>query len=292
MKILVTGSNGFLGKSLLKILSSNQSVTTYALDLAHDDRFNNINYIEADISNLDSISNHFKDIDVVVHYASIADIHEASENSTKSITVNILGTDNILKLCVKNNIRRIIFSSSIYVYSNQGGIYKITKRTCEDLIKFYSEKYNLNYSILKLGSLYGPYGNHFNFIYNSLVSAYKYKKISRPGIGDELREYIHVDDVNNYVVKIFDDLNVDSEDVILSGYQKHRVSDILKMINEIMGGNIEINYLKDEKFEGHYKFSPYNFETKIPKKIILDSYVDLGNGIIECLNKIKNDENL
>jgi len=292
MKILITGSNGFLGKSLVKKISSTTKHKIIALDKEHNYECNNVTFLNKDITLAESIEDCFEGVDVVVHYASIADIHEANINPLNTMNVNLIGTINILNLCVKYKIKRFIFSSSVYVNSNQGGLYKVSKKACEDIISHYGEKFNLKYTIMKLGSLYGPGGNSFNFIYNSLRSALKHKRIDRPGDGNELREYIHIDDVNSFVISKFKNLNVDSENIIVSGLQLQKVSDILNIINEILGGKIEINYQNDKKFDGHYKYTSYSYSNFVTKKVILENYIDIGAGIIDCINDIKNNENL
>ena len=292
MKILITGSNGFLGKSLVKKISSTTKYKIIALDKEHNYECNNVTFLNKDITLADSIEDCFQGVDVVVHYASIADIHEANINPLNTMNVNLIGTINILNLCVKYKVKRFIFSSSVYVNSNQGGLYKVSKKACEEIIMHYGAKFNLKYTIMKLGSLYGPGGNSFNFIYNSLRSALKHNRIDRPGDGNELREYIHIDDVNSFVISKFKNLNIDSENIIVSGLQLQKVSDILNIINEILGGKIEINYQKNKKFEGHYKYTSYSYSNFVTKKVILENYIDIGAGIIDCINDIKNNENL
>ena len=68
----------------------------------------------------------------------------------------------------------LIFSSSVYVYSNYGGVYKSTKQACELLIEDYNKMYGLNYSILQLGSVYGP-----GAIFTNLISRFIFKNVFR-----------------------------------------------------------------------------------------------------------------
>ena len=77
------------------------------------------------------------------------------------------------------NVKRIIFASSIYARSRMGGFYSSTKRSCESLIEEYKNIFNLNYTILRFGSLYGLRANHFNAINNFVIQAIKYNKIER-----------------------------------------------------------------------------------------------------------------
>ena len=97
-----------------------------------------------------------KDVDIVYHFAAMTDLDTVNRDPATAIEINIAGTSNILDSCIEEKIQRLIFSSSVYVYSKTGGIYKSTKQACELLIKDYDKMYDLNYTILQLGSVYGP----------------------------------------------------------------------------------------------------------------------------------------
>ena len=69
--------------------------------------------------------------------------------------VNILGTVQALELCCKHNIKRFIQASTIYVNSSEGGFYRSSKKAAEDYVREYKKNYNLSYTIIRFGSLYG-----------------------------------------------------------------------------------------------------------------------------------------
>ena len=78
--------------------------------------------------------------DIVYHFAAVSDLDEAQKNHLKAIEVNIMGTVNILEACIKKKVSKLIFSSSIYARSEQGGFYSTTKLSSEMLIERYSKK--------------------------------------------------------------------------------------------------------------------------------------------------------
>ena len=90
----------------------------------------------------------------IYHFAGLADINEAKVKPVKTITSNILGTTIILEACRINNVDRFIFASTIYVYSELGSFYRSCQQACELIIENYFDEYNLNYTILRYGSLY------------------------------------------------------------------------------------------------------------------------------------------
>ena len=139
--------------------------------------------------------------------------------------------------------------------------------------------YNLNYTILRYGSLYGPRANKFNFIDRIINQALLDKKIIREGNGQELREYIHIIDAARASVEI---LNQDfkNSNIIITGSKSVRISDMLLMIKEILNEKINIEYT-NETLESHYNITPYTFKPRFAKKYQLNYYHELGQGILD-----------
>ena len=82
-------------------------------------------------------------MDYVLHFAGLSDLNKALNKPIETIKFNILATANLLKLSLKNNIKRIIFASSIYAISSQGGFYRCSKRAAEDYIEEYQKRFEL-----------------------------------------------------------------------------------------------------------------------------------------------------
>jgi UDP-glucose 4-epimerase len=192
---------------------------------------------------------------------------------------NIIGTQNVLEAARKHEVKRFMFASTIYVYSELGSFYRVSKQSCEKIIEEYQREFDLDYTILRYGSLYGSRANEFNFIANSILQALKNKKIVRRGDGEEIREYIHVKDAARLSLDAIDD-KFRNKHLIITGHQQIRVKDLLIMIKEIFGGEIEIEF-GDEKELHHYEITPYNYKPQIAKKIISDTHYDLGQGLID-----------
>ena len=89
--------------------------------------------------------------------------------------MNILATSLVSKYCVIHDVKRLIFASSIYANSEEGGFYSSSKRAAEDFILQFSKKYKLKFTILRYGSLYGPRSNYKNGLYRILINAIKKK---------------------------------------------------------------------------------------------------------------------
>ena len=107
MKLLIIGSEGFVGNNLVNALESKHDIV--CADLSPTS--NHKNYQKIDINNFDDVERIVKDVDVVINLAShtlTASLDQTLENAK----VNIIGLLNILESCKKNKIKKIIFTSA------------------------------------------------------------------------------------------------------------------------------------------------------------------------------------
>ena len=269
-KVIVFGGSGFLGSHVSDQLSD-EGYQVFIFDhvkskYLRDDQ----TMIVGDINDRDAIRQAVKGMDFVYHFAAIADIKEAQDNPVKTVEINVLSTTYILDACREFKIKRFLYGSTVYVYSDHGSFYRSSKQASELLINNYHDKYDLDYTILRYGSLYGPRANHFNFINNIIRQALLEKKVVRLGDGEEIREYIHVQDA----------ARAKNSHVMITGSKSLKIRDMLNMIKEMFSNKIEIEY-SDEHMSGHYNMTPYVFKPVVAKKYILNYYHDLGQGILE-----------
>jgi len=280
-KVIVFGGSGFQGSHVA------DKLTEYGYDVHIFDLVSS-NYIKptqkmviGDILDIDAVSKVVKDANYVYHFAGIAGIQEANNNPVDAVKSNILGTTNILHACYKEKIERIIFASTIYVYSEHGGFYRSCKQACEMLIENYHKLYGLNYTILRFGSLYGRRANNFNWINNVIKQALTKGKIQRFGSGEEIRDYIHIKDSAQACIDILDN-QYKNQYIMLTGTQTIKVKDLLRMISEIFQNKIKIEYL-DERIEEHYEITPFTFRPRVAKKYMPNTQMDLGQGILDTI---------
>ena len=281
MKIIVIGGAGFLGSHVADELTNvGHDVTIY-------DKTESKNLLPkqkmilGDITDYEAIDDIIAKNEIVYHFAGIAGIKDASDNPIETVKNNILATTYILESCKKHKIKRFVFASSIYVYSDLGSFYRTSKQACELLIENYNKIYNLDFTILRYGALYGRRANNFNFIGDAINQALLNKKIIREGNGEGIRDYIHVKDAALSSIKVLNE-KYKNNYIMISGNQTVRVKDILNIINEILNNEIEIKYVKAEE-EDHYEMTPYTFRPRLAKKLVLDEYHELGQGILDCV---------
>jgi UDP-glucose 4-epimerase len=280
-KVVVFGGSGFLGSHVADELTRRGYEVTIFDRIVSKYLQNNQKMLIGNIMDPENVKAAVKGSDFVYHFAAIADIHEARENPVEAANFNIMGTMFILDACREFGIRRFIYSSTIYVYSDHGSFYRSSKQSCELFIENYQKEYNLDFTVLRYGSLYGPRANHFNFINNVIHQALIDKKIIRQGDGSEVRDYINVIDAANSSVDVLHD-DYKNTYIMITGPQSMKVKEILEMIKEMLKGEIEIEYQKGE-FSGHYQITPYSFKPKVALKLIPKNYHDLGQGILDCI---------
>ena len=286
MKAVIFGGSGFLGSHIADTLTKEGYDVTIFDTQKSKYLQEKQKMIVGDILDQKAVEKAIKGCDVVYHFAALADIEAAHLEPLKTVKYNILGTTIILEACRKYKVKRFVFASTIYVYSDAGSFYRSSKQACELIIENYKEVFDLPYTILRYGSLYGPRADEKNWIHRVLKQAIADGKITRYGDGEEIREYIHVEDAAKLSVDILSK-EFENENVIITGNQPMKIKDLLIMIKEILGNKIELEFLPTES-SIHYEITPYCFKPRVAKKLVGSQFYDFGQGILECLAELNN----
>jgi UDP-glucose 4-epimerase len=280
-KVLITGSSGFLGSHVADALYNNGYDIILFDKTPSPYKQKDYEEVQGDILKTEDINKAMKGCQFVYHFAAQADINNSSNNPTQTIQSNIIGTQNILEVARQNKIERFLFASTIYVYSELGSFYRVSKQACEKMIEEYKREFELNYTILRFGSLYGPRANTFNSISDFLTQAMLDRKIVRRGDGEEVREYIHaIDAAELSVLALQDDFK--NKHLVITGNQQIKVKDLLTMIKEIFQGDLVIEYADEEELH-HYEITPYAYKPLAATKIVPKKHIDLGQGLLDLI---------
>ena len=100
----------------------------------------------------------------------------------------------------------------------------------------YSKNFNLKYTVLRYGSVFGPSSQKWNGIYNYLNQAINNNKIICNGNGEEIREYIHVKDAAKLSVKVLE-RKIDEKAISIFGQKPVSVDQLFDLMFEILGKN-------------------------------------------------------
>jgi len=237
--------------------------------------------IIGDVTDVAQVDAAVKGCDVIYHLAALADIDKAINKPRDTMAVNLMGTVNMLEAARENGIKRFVFSSSIYVYSDQGSFYRTSKQACEHLIQDYYDRYGLDFTILRYGSLYGPRADSSNAVFKMVTSAFETGKIEYGGNGREVREYIHIRDAALMSADVLED-GFKGAILHLTGRERMTTGDMLEMLREIFKNKVEISLGKDN-ITGHYMQTPYNYTPRLGRKMTRNTYIDLGLGLLDVI---------
>lgn len=284
MKAIVFGGSGFLGSHVADALTNAGYETTIFDVIASPYLQKDQKMITGNILDEKAVNKAVKGNEVVYNFAGVADIQKAYNKPIETVHNNILGNTIVLEACRLNKVKRFVFASTIYVYSSAGSFYRSSKQACELIIENYHEVFGLPYTILRYGSLYGPRAGETNWIYVALKQAVTEGKISRGGDGEEVREYIHVEDAARCSVMVLSE-EYENQSVIVAGQQSMKLKDIMVMIKEILHNKIELEFVPTDS-SLHYTITPYKFNPKIARRLILNSYLDLGQGLLQSLEEV------
>lgn len=285
MKITVIGGSGFLGSHVADQLSiAGHEVLIFdrrdSSWLRTDQKI-----LVGDLLDPFLLNKAVENADVVYHFAALSDLNEALDKPVETARINILGTIQVLEACRKYNVKRLIYASTVYVYSREGSFYRCSKQASEQYIEEYQRVYNLDYTILRYGSLFGPRSDESNGLYRVIKESLQNGRMRITKVRPEaVREYIHIEDAAKASVIVLGN-DFKNESIVLTGYEKMCVSDLMKMIAEILGFTEEIEFIDIEN-SGHYVRTAYAFQPKIGRKFTPQLHVDLGQGLIQLINLI------
>ena len=284
-KVVVFGGNGFIGSYVVEELLS-KGYDVISADLNPSKYVDNKYFSECDILDKDGVDLLVKGASIVYNFAGFANLDDAIDNPIKALELNVMGNLNILEACKTHHVKRFVYASSAYAMSDKGSFYGISKLTSEKLTEEYYKKFGVEFTIVRYGSVYGERDYHNNYIYNLLKSSVLTGEINHNGDGEEIREYIHAADVAKLAVDIIVSDEFINEHIILTGVERMQRKELFEMVNEILGNTLSI-HLYDDGYHNHYKTTPYSFHPTRSKKLVANPYIDMGQGLLECLKDIE-----
>ena len=285
MKIVVLGGSGFVGSHVADELSKKgHKVKIFDKKKSKWLRQDQKMYI-GNILNTKDLERAIKDADVVFNCAALADIDRALKEPVNTVKVNILGTVKALELCCKYNIKRFIQASTIYVNSSEGGFYRSSKKAAEDYVREYKKNYNLSYTIIRFGSLYGRRADDTNGVRKIIKRAIAKGKLTYVGNRKSVREYINISDATKACCEILKN-KYKNKHIILTGTKKIKVFDFLNRLSKILNISQKIEF-RNLKFTGRYIAIPYTYKPEKGVKFVFKSTSNFYKKLPQLVNEIK-----
>ena len=223
MKVLISGSSGFIGYHLasflikkgIKVLGVDNHNNYYSKHIKNKRLFflkkkKNFKFHKVDITkikNLEKIFFNFKP-DIVFHLAGQPGVLYSLKNPKSYKLNNFIGTKNMCKMSKKHKVKKFFFASSSSVYGDQKRFpikenfklnpknpYAITKLNSEKIVKKTFDKSKVKYLIFRFFTVFGPFGRPDMFIHKFLNNIKKRKVTKLYNNGMNFRDFTYVDDV-------------------------------------------------------------------------------------------------
>ena len=307
MKLLVSGGAGFIGSNFihywLKNNSSDEIINldklSYAgnLDNLKDVETNdNYRFVQGDICDRDLVRTLMKDIDVVVHLAAESHVDRSIQNSEDFIRTNVEGTRVLLDEAKRAGVSRFHHVSTDEVFGalsfqdapfnentpyDPRSPYSASKAASDHLVRAYFHTHNLPITISNCSNNYGPYQYPEKLIPLFISNLIEGKKIPVYGSGQNIRDWIHVDDHSLGIEAIIKKGKI-GETYCLGGNSEYSNLEITKKIIKIMNTDDSmIEYVKDRA--GHDLRYAIDY-SKAKRELAWEPKVSLDEGLKDTVS--------
>lgn len=257
-KLLITGGAGFIGSNFVHYTLKNRpeyEITvvdklTYAGNInSLTDAMDKITFVKGDICDVELMDNLISQTDIVVHFAAESHNDNSLRNPWPFIQTNLVGTATILEAVRKYN-KRLHHISTDEVYGdlelndpakftentpyNASSPYSSTKAGSDLLVKAWIRSFGIKATISNCSNNYGPYQHIEKFIPRQITNILSDISPKLYGTGEQVRDWIHVDDHNSAVHAILDKGKIGELYLIGANGEQNNVY-ILETILELMG---------------------------------------------------------
>lgn len=233
MKVFVTGATGFIGGNLIKeAINRSWEVTVLIRKTGQSSIFKgkNIKFVLGSVENPDCFKDKLNGIDLVINCAGALPYRKLSDR--EYFLTNVLGVENLLSICKKSGVKKVIHLSTTGVYTDRKDIYSKTKLEGEKIVKKYISA-GLKTIIIRPTIGYGPGDTRPGFLdLFRLVS----KGIFIPiGKGDNYFHTIYVGNLVEAILLAAKNSAADGQDFIIGDDPCPKMNDILGAIYRLFG---------------------------------------------------------
>jgi len=230
MKVLITGTAGFIGFNLANHLLKNNykvigidnfdkyySIALKKKRLSILKKNKNFDFVKLDINNKKKLKVFFKGkkINIIINLAAQAGVRYSFENPTKYVDVNILGFLNLVEEAKNNNIKKFVYASSSSIYGdstnfplreneklNPKNIYAVSKKINEEIAEMHQKIDKIKFIGLRFFTVYGEWGRPDMFMLKLFKAHMTNKTFFLNNYGNHLRDFTYIGDVVKAVGKL------------------------------------------------------------------------------------------
>lgn len=307
IKVLVTGGAGFIGASYCNsLLEQKDKIELHVVDsLGYAAEPRNIKWTEnyvlhkIDISKIENLDKIFYENEFhrVIHFAAETHVDNSIASPLIFGSSNLIGTLNILEMCRKYRVRRLVHISTDEVFGSTSGNkkflenekfnpsspYAATKAGAEHLVNAYFHTYGLDVVVARCSNNYGPNQHPEKLIPLAITKLLEGLNVPIYGSGRQVREWIYVED-SVLAIEAVSKFGKSGESYNIStGEFQENIEVINKILNILNLEGNRIDWVEDRK--GHdFKYA-INSE-KIRSELSWEPKISFGEGLVETVNSI------
>ncbi len=257
MRVLVTGGSGFIGSHVVdKLRARGHEPVIYDLRPSpwHTDPARPVDTVLGSITDREALERALHSCDAVAHLAAVADVNDVHASPEDAERVNARGTVAVLEAARRAGVARIVYASTIWVYSDcvdddvdedtllpaPSHLYTSTKLAGELYCKAYQELYGIDYTILRFGIPYGPRAREAAVIPAFVNKALAGQPLTLAGDGSQSRRFVYVEDLADGVARGLDDVAANRV-YNLASDENVTIKQIAETVRDLMG-DVTIEY--------------------------------------------------
>jgi nucleoside-diphosphate-sugar epimerase len=299
-KILVCGGSGFIGLNVVKFFKNKNYKIIATYKTKKPKNLYGAKWIKADLTSQKNIKKVIRSCDALIQCAAIT---SGAKNMVSKpfmfIANNVVMNSLLIKEAVQNKIKHFIFLSCSVMYHHSNRKLKetdydprkklhkvyegmaLTKVYIENMCKFYAERSNTKFSVLRHSNIYGPHDKFENtnsHFMSSVISRSKYasKKLIVWGEGNEKRDFLYIGDFCAAIKNIMNNQKVKFDLINVCYGKAFSVKTIAKKIKIFMGKTYNILF---DKKKPSIKINILIDNSKMFKKYKWKPNVPIDNGI-------------
>lgn len=254
MLVLVTGGSGFIGSHVVDRLRA-RGFDVRVFDMVMPTFRGDIEFYHGSLLDLEAVRMAMSRVEAVFHLGAIADVKDVYEEPHYAESINVRGTINVLEAARKSKLRRVIYGSTTWVYSEVADervdedtplsapshLYTATKIASEYYCHCYSNLYGVPVTILRYGIPYGPRGRDGAVVPIFVQKALRGEPITIAGDGLQFRKFVYVEDLAEGNVLALKS-TAPSRIFNLDGTERVTIKQIAQTVQKLIG-NVDIEHV-------------------------------------------------
>ena len=263
-KILITGVAGFIGSNLAERLIKDSKYEVIGIDnLSYGVKEQipeGVKFYELDIRDK-GIYSIFNDVEYVFHFAAKNCINDCQIDPVETSDINVTGTINIFEASRQAKVKKVIYAESSSLYEGSEllptpewdvkpqSFYALSKTASMLFAEGFLRFHNMTFTALRYFCVYGPrqdYRRTIPPVFSSfIIKLLKGEQPTIYGTGEKRRDFVHVDDINNFHFQCIEDDRTNGKVFNLGSGKNYSINEIYQTIASLLYSDKEPKHLND-----------------------------------------------